>query len=263
MSSINYGVNLIYGGVSSERYGVFMADFNGAVPDSNDEESELITSTNAYKDTWDLHGVAKSNPLSFPITLVKNGGDNNFFNATDEREIKKWLIKKKYDWLQVDQDDLNDTFYYGLFTFSAKNNVARMTGGLTFDFHSNSTHAWSGLKKKHYSTIDGSLNFSFYSNVDFDDYIIYPTIIITPTVNGVISIRNNTTNETVTLTDCVTTEVITLECGNDKIKSSSGRGMIDSWNKRTLGIIEGANSFTLTGNFNMTLEYRLPIRVGG
>jgi hypothetical protein len=78
-----------------------------------------------------------------------------------------------------------------------------------------------------------------------------------------ISIKNNTTNETVTINNCSLNEVVTLSCFSDKIISSTGRNLMSDWNKFTLGIAENINSFTLTGNFKVDFQYRLPIRIGG
>jgi len=130
-------------------------------------------------------------------------------------------------------------------------------------FLADSSHAWSDLKKKTYTTSNGGLTFSLNEVFDYDDYIVYPTLIITPTINGNITISNTTTNETITLSNCITTEVITLDCKTDKIKSSNSRVMLDNWNKQTISIKEGKNNFVITGNFKMETRYRRPIRVCG
>lgn len=105
--------------------------------------------------------------------------------------------------------------------------------------------------------------FQFTNSTDYDDYILYPSIKLTPTIDGTISIFNSTTNETVTINNCVTTETITLDGWSDIIQSSSGRVLIDSWNKKFFSLANGDNNITLTVNFTMIMEYRLPVRVGG
>jgi phage-related protein len=146
--------------------------------------------------------------------------------------------------------------------FNKKENVARGTAGLVFDVICDCGHAWSGLRKKYYTTSNNTLDFTFNSLVDFDNYIIYPTLIITSLGNGNISIKNNTTNELISFTGCSTNEIIILECSTDKCKTSFGNSIVSRWNKQTVGIVENINQFTLTGSFKVEFQYRLPIRVG-
>lgn len=254
-------MRIIFAGQTSDEYGTFKGYIGSIDISSNDEESELITTTNSFKDIWDFHYKRKSAPLQFPITLIKS--DGTYFDASEERAIKKWLVKENREWLQVDQDDLSDISFYCHLINPRKVNVSAMTAGLEFTCVCDCGHAWSELKKMQKTTIDSSLNFSFNSVVDFDNYILYPTLIINPLGNTTVSIKNNTTNETLTITECVSTEIITVQCKEDKLKSSSGRLLLDKWNKQMISICEGSNSISLTGNFSISIQYRLPIRVGG
>lgn len=264
MASINDGYKFIYSNQSSDEYGVRLCDFDSSNIGSNDEETEIITTTNSYKDTWDYHGKVKSAPLKFQITICKYDGNgvSGYFDNNEERAIKKWLIRSKRNLLQIDQIDLSDTYYNCLLTFNSKQNVARGTAGLVFDVICDATTPWSGLYKKSYTTVNNTLTFKLNMILDFDDYLVQPTLIIQPTANGTCTIKNITTNEEVIITDCVTTEIITLNCATDQISSSSNRLMIDSWNKNGISLCEGLNNLTLTGAFKLSLEYRLPIRVG-
>lgn len=254
-------MRILFAGQTSDEYGLFKGYIGSIEASSNDEDSELITTTNSFKDTWDFHYKKKSTPLQFSITLIKS--DGTYFDSNEERAIKKWLVKENRDWLQIDQDDLSDVYFYCHLINPRKVNVGAETCGIEFQVVCDSGHAWSGLKKKPYTTSSGSLTFNFNSIVDFDDYILYPTLIITPNLNGLVKIKNNTTNQTIEISNCVTTEIITLECGTDKIKSSSGRAIVSDWNKNIISIYEGNNNFTMTGNFSMQIQYRLPIRIGG
>lgn len=245
----------------SDEYGVFMCTIGSDNSSSNDEETNIITSKTPFKETWDFHYLEDSAPLQFPITIAKQ--DGTYFDANEERSIKKWMCKKQREWLQIDQEDLSDVFYYCILTNPQKVDVGRRSAGLQFSVNCDCGHAWSGLKTKRYSTVGGTLTFNFNNIVDYDDYILSPTIIITPTVNGTVNITNTTTNESIIITNCVTTETITISCKTDKIKSSSDRIMLNDWNKNTISLREGNNSLVLTGNFQMEMQYRLPVRVGG
>jgi phage-related protein len=258
--TINKTTNLTYGNITSEELGLMICDWESINTDSNDEESELITSTTPFIQNWHLHDVQKSAPLTYSVTFCM--ADGTYIDSDKEREIKKSFLKKKRDWLNFDQDDLYDVFYYCTFLNAKKNNVARMTGGITFNVICDSGHAWSSPKIKSYSC-SGTSSFLFISNTDFNDYELYPLITITPTVNGNISINNTTTGNVVTINNCVTSEVITIDGKGNKIKSSNQRVLLDDWNKKYFSFVDGANNISITGNFNMKLEYRLPKRVGG
>lgn len=254
-------MRILFAGQTSDEFGTFKGYIGSVEGSSNDEESELITTTNSFKDTWDFHYKKKSAPLQFPITLIKSNG--TYFDANEERAIKKWLVKEKREWLQIDQDDLSDIFFYCHLINPRKVDVAGNSAGIQVTCVCDSPFAWSGLKKKTYTTASGTLTFNFNGVFDFDDYILNPTLIIKPTQNGLVKIKNNTTNQTIEIANCVNTETITLECGLDRIQSSSGRAIVSDWNKNIISISEANNQITLTGNFSMLVQYRLPIRVGG
>lgn len=254
------GYNFIYANQSSDEYGIFMCDIGSINASSNDEASELITSTTPFTDRWHFHGLQKSAPLQFKITIAR--ADGKFIDADFEEELKEWLCQDEFGWLQVDQEDMFGKFYFCIMTNVEKNDIARRTGGLTFQITCDSGRAWSDLKRQAY-TSNGSLTFNFYNSAKYKKHVLNPTLIITPTSSGSISIKNNTTDQTVTINNCVANETITLDCDNEMAESSNGRVLVNDWNVEFLGMQKGANNITLTGNFKLTIEYRIPVRVGG
>ena len=254
------GSRIIYANQSSDEFGVFVGHIQTINEDTNDEETNIIQSKNRFKNTWDFHGLEQSAPLKFKMTLIKL--DGTYIDSNDQRMLKKWLCKSNFNWLQVEQDDLNDINYFCIITNPRPVNVGVYTGGLEVDITCNSGIAWSEINKKSY-TSNTTYTFNFNLITDYDDYILSPIATIKPTSDGNISIKNNTTNKTITINNCVTTETIIMDGNKDIIESSNNRVLLDSWNKQFLEIISGSNSITLTGNFTMILEYRLPIRIGG
>jgi hypothetical protein len=139
-------------------------------------------------------------------------------------------------------------------------NVSSYTGAMKVTFQWDAPWAWSDIKKKSY-ICNSTLNLGLNLDIDFDQYLIQPTLQIKALANGIINIKNTTTNETIEFTGCVANEEIILECDSDKIVSSQGN-IISRWNKNTISLKQGINNIVLTGNFSMTMSYRLPIRVG-
>ena len=254
-----YDCDFIYANETSNSHDIFMCQIGDSSTSSNDESSNLITSTTPYIDKWHLHGKVKSAPLQFPITIART--DGKYIDSEKERQLKKWLCKDKYNWLQILQDDMYNIQYNCILVNPQKVNVGSMSAGLRFDVICDSDKAWTRLNSKIYTSTTTS-TFSFNLATDYDNYELYPTLIIKPKASGNISIKNNTTNKTVTINDCISAETIIIDNGNNVIKSDK-RILLDKWNKQYFKLVEGINNVTLTGNFTMEMQYRLPVRVGG
>ena len=261
--TINEGVKFIFDGQYSDQYGVEIASALGSTSRSSSAENRnIITTKNSFSNLFNFHGVTYDSPLQFDIIIYNT--DGTWIDAYKERHLKKWLLKNKRCWLQIEQDDLSDIEYYVVANSIEVIDVGTYSGGMKISFSCDSPWAWSGLKKKTYTTIDGTLTFNFNSVVDFDEYILYPQLTIVSNAIQTIKIKNNTTSETIEISDCTVGEIIYLDCNSDKIKNSNNAVMLDRWiGKQTIGFIEGLNSISLTGDFSMTVQYRLPIRVGG
>ncbi len=256
--TINDGFRFIYANQSSDEFGVFKGAFGNGT-DNIDEATGLITSKTMFQEKWSFHGIEKNEPLKFKLTIAKS--DGTYFDAYEERAIKKWLCKKKRHWLYIDQDDLANIGYYCILLNPQKVSVGLKSAGISFDVICDSNHAWSDLQKQRRLSSDGTFQFIYHS--DFDEEVLTPVFTITPLSDGTIKIKNRTTGKEVSIDHCITTETITMDCENEIMVSSSGRVLIGNWNKRFLQIIEGVNMIELTGDFVLDMEYRLPVRIGG
>lgn len=262
MATINNGSRFIYANQTSDEFNVLgFVTFGSSDETSNDEESNIITSTTPDIDTWHLHEIEKSAPLQFPLTICS--ADGKFIDSENERALKKWLCKKQRYWLQVEQNDLSNIYYNCIIVNPQKVDAGKMSAGIRFQVICDSNHAWSGLITKKYTTTNGALTFNFNNISDYDEFILSPTLIITSNIDQNISIKNNTTNKTITINNCKANEVITLDGSNELSESSIGRILVNDWNVEFLEMRSGLNNITLTGNFTMQIQYRLPIRVGG
>lgn len=261
MATIN-GVRFIFADKVSDEFGVFMVTSLGSTNSTSADESRtLITSKTHYRDTFNLHYVNDDKPLEFERIIVKS--DGTYINAFEERALKKWLLKNRREWFQVHQDDMFDVYYYVVITKAEKIDVGAYNGGMKLYFEADSSHAWGNLNKLNYictNTCDKSIAL----NLDYDDYVLYPQLVIkslSPTPQT-ISIENNTTGETLSIGECSLNEEILIDCKEDQIESSTNRVLIDKWNRHMVSMIDGINNFVLNGNFELEIRYRLPIRVG-
>lgn len=258
--TINEGCYFIFADEHCSTYGVIMASAIGSVTRSGNIENRSIITTKNINNIFNLHGIQYDEPLSFDIIIYNE--DASWIDANEERMLKKWILKNKMNWLEIDQDDISNVRFWCIAKSAELIDIGTYTGGMKITFQADSPHAYSDLKTKNY-TCTSTSSFNLFMDLDFDEYTVLPNIKVTPLTNdSTISIKNNTTNEIVEFYHCLSTEIIFLECQSDKISSSNGRLMIDNWNKSGLSLIQGSNNFTLTGNFQLSLEYRLPIRVG-
>jgi len=244
---------------SSDEFGLWgFVSFDNSSYSTNDEETEIIMSKNSFQDQWNFHGRVYNNPLTFTLTICKS--DGGFIDPFEQRSIKKWLCKNKLSWLQVVQNELENVYFRCIINNPRMISINRMNAGMSFTVTCDAPYPWSGLYSYEYICED-IFNFNLNNIYDFEEYVVYPTVTIEALDNGDISITNNTVNQSITIKDCTNDEKIILD-RKGMISSSKGI-LIDRWNKRFLEVVEGENSITLSGNFNMKLEYRLPIRVGG
>ena len=255
-----YSLDFIYAGHSSEEYGVKLGFIQNIDRASNEEKTEIKTSKNLFQETWNFHGTYPSEPLTFKICVFNE--DGTMIDADKQEDLKNWLIRDEYAWLSIDQIDLYDKQYFCIINNPSFEDVGMQNAGFTFQCTCDSNHAWSPLQNKPY-TSNTTINFDLFNYAKYNKYIILPALTISPTSNGNISIVNNTTNKTVTINNCVSTETIYLDCKTGMIKSTNGRIMLDSWNKNILELKQGKNNITLNGAFTIKFEYRIPVRIGG
>jgi hypothetical protein len=258
--TINDGIRFVYANQMSDEFGVGIASSFGSTSRSgNSENRNMLTSKNNFSNHFNIHGITYDNPVVFDLIIYNL--DNTYIDAEKERMLKKWLLKNNYNWLQIDQDNLGGIEYFCIGQTIDLIDVGTYSGGLRCQFLCDSPWAWSDLKKKIYTTVSNTLSFSLNTSLDFDEYLVSPTLQIKALGNGNIKIQNITTNETIEVLNCITNEQIIIECSSDKV-SSTNTSIINRWNKNTISITEGKNDFLLTGNFAVTISYRLPIRVG-
>lgn len=251
----------MYANENSDKYGIILCSIGSINTESNEEASTVITSKTSLQKKTDFHALQYDDPLRFTITIAKE--DGKLMDSYDERKLKKWLCKPERHWLQVDQEDLYNVWYNCIITNPRKGNIAKKTGGITFNVECDWGGAWTSNYKKSYTTQNNTLKFSFNFSSDFDRYILAPLMKITALSDGDISIANTTSGQTFTLRNCKKNEIIIFDNDNHIFETTELRTLLGDWNKQFFELMEGNNLIELQGNFQLDMEYRLPVRVGG
>lgn len=246
----------------SDSFGVQLASSIGSTtPSVGNESSFIVTTKSPFKETSDLHFIDYNEPLKFQIIVFNP--DGKYIDAKQESQLNRWLCKNNRRWLQFVRENMDDVFYYCIIHNPQRIEAGRYQNcGILYDVECDGRCPWTGLNKKSY-TCNTTLTFPMNLSFDYDQYILYPQLIITALSDTPVSITNNLTNDTVEFGYLFENEVVTLDCKSDKVSSSLNRVLIDTWNRNSLSLIEGCNQISLEGNFKIEFRYRKPVRIGG
>lgn len=208
--------------------------------------------------------------LTLKITFIKEGyGD---FSLDEARKVLAWLTSKDTpSFLDVYDDRYSEAALYsvlGGFTNiqSYKLGSGRVVGFVA-DFESISPFAYSPINTFK-RTITAPTTFKVTCNTD-DAAYVYPRVTVKH--NGTsVEIKNSTTNTTTAIHNSVAGETVTIDGANKLIYSSRtnrifgtdfGTDTIQNqwvW----LPLTDGENTLTVTGNCDLTLEWREVRKIG-
>lgn len=208
--------------------------------------------------------------LTLKITFIKEGyGD---FSLDEARKVLAWLTSKDTpSFLDVYDDRYSEAALYSIlggFTNiqSYKLGSGRVVGFVA-DFESISPFAYSPINTFK-RTITAPTTFKVTCNTD-DTAYVYPRVTVKH--NGTsVEIKNSTTNTTTAIRNSVAGETVTIDGANKLIYSSrtnrifgtdfGTEDIYDQW--VWLPLADGENTITVTGNCDLTLEWREVRKIG-
>ena len=220
-----------------------------------------IKNVSSYKYTEDL--ICK-------VTLIKEGfGD---FSLEEARKVLSWLTSKDTpSFLDVYDDVHSEAALYsvlGAFTSVQSYKLANnRTVGFVAEFTSISPFAYSPINTFK-RTITAPTTFVVSCDND-DTAYVYPCVTVKH--NGTsVEIKNSTTNTITAVRNSVAGETVTIDGANKLIYSSrtnrtfgTNFGTDDIHNQWVwLPLADGENTITVTGNCELTIEWREVRKVG-
>lgn len=251
-------LSFTYNGISCEDMGVVMVTTeSGLYKDYFLPSRKIIEKTIAGRNS-PFYQRVDNEPLSFSLTIyIKEWEKENSI-----RRIARWLFQDYYKPLWFSSNPHN--IYYAI--IEGNSNLMHnglFDGYITFNVRTNSPFSYSPIKNENNPlTVNGSLTKKFYNE---GDKMIRPKLVITKTGgDGNISITNDRTGETFTLTELRNGEVVTVDCANEFMTSSHevyGRYLYDNHNEKWLDWLPDhdgeTTSFTFTGSFivDFTFQY--------
>lgn len=207
------------------------------------------------------------NDFEFNIQLLKN--DDTTFSEHEKRKICAWLTSCKYSseleliYKDCENEEKNKIFYKGHFT-DVTYEIG--SGGVVIIkalFQSDSIYGYLKASEKFSET-----KHSFEIDSDTDDYI-YPVITLLwngddDMINCLIK-NDNAVNSAMNINLYKGIPLI-VDCGCMMIKTDtykfSDLGWTNSGNMNWLKLVNGRNTIITDHECNITLEYKIPMKVG-
>ena len=280
-----FGRYFTYNNASSEDFGIMLGGFSTDVEVPLGLTRDILRgSLNKQRSTPNFMGTSYADVLNFTISVVKDPcsplvPEGEYIFTEDEiDDLASWLTAPNYPTLFHMYDDEPDVYkkydYYAVCS-----DIQPMTNGediigLTATFVTNSPYAWTETKTINYAGESREVT-NIDVNVRTSEYNapIYPIITINPnndaeTIDGriPITIKNNVDNKTITLNlHRLKTIIDCQKCmiyGTNRIFTFDDIGISDVGDIYWFRLYNGANRISISGEAQITIEYREPRKVG-
>lgn len=252
------GLNFVFDNEPSENYGLKIGFIGGSgVKDTYSGIYQTIEETKIKRvDKPVFFGVEKTGKISFEILVFSE----NEIDTYDRQAIDYWLFKNEYKYFQIDQEDYNGMFFRCIMTEAPKTEIGNTPYAKRVIVSCDSPYVYTDEYIYSYvsTSTPSSVNIVNLSNLNA---YAYPEFSITTTTSGDISISNNTTGETFSLTGLQNNEKITVDNERKILSSDTGFRRLSNFNKTWFRLQPDINNVTFTGDFtiDVTIRYRMTI----
>lgn len=254
----------VFDGISCDEYGIMCVTFSSSTMDTiSAQQTNLETEKSIRGNIYHITSQEYSEPLTYTMQVVNR--DFSPISAIQERALKKWLCQRnKYKLFCVLEKRYADIWFYANIN-NPKSIYVADTVGLEFTITTNAPFGFSDIRDKKWIMDGNDFIEDFY--VDNDEEIpIYPDLTIAMVDSGTLTLVNQSVMDvpnTLTIDNCVTGEVITLECGYPFISSSiTTHNVFDDFNKYWPYLIDGYNRITVNKPCTLEFKYREYRKVG-
>lgn len=254
----------VFDGIPCNEYGVMCVSFSSpGMSTISAQESELETEKSIRGDIFHITSQEYTNPLSYTMQIVNK--DFSPISAIQERALKKWLCQRgKYKLFCVLEKRYADIWFYANIN-NPKSIYICDTVGLEFTVTTNAPFGFSDIRDKEWIMEGNDAIEDLYVDND-EEFPIYPNLIITMNNSGNLTLINETLTgvpNTLTLDNCVSGEVITLECEYPHISSSiTNHKVFDDFNKFWPYLVDGYNRISVNIPCTIKIQYREYRKVG-
>lgn len=258
----------VFNGYSSDMFNIICVSFNENNSDdySAGAQTEFITEGNYDGSKWYSTSNKYNESLSYTIQIIKNPCIGEYLTKDETRAILKWLVSPSdYKPFKIDDD-----FFYGenfrvKFTNPKYKVVGNLVRGLELMLNFDRPFSLSDdIVIKH--LINNTGNIILYNNSDESEKSLYPKCVTINVIKDGTIILHNQRDDVHVFTefkDCVSGEVIQLNCEERRIRSTnSSIPIMERFNKNWVRLLEGKNLITITGSCEIIFTYNEIRRVG-
>ena len=254
----------VFDGISCDEYGITCVTFSSSTMNTiSAQQTDLKTEKSVKGDIYHITSQEYSAPLSYTMQIVNR--DFSPVSPIQERALKKWLCQRgKYKLFCVLDKRYADVWFYANIN-NPKSIYVADTVGLEFTITTNAPFAFSDLRDKKWIMNKNDIIEDFYVDND-EDLPLYPNITITMSEPGTLTLINESITEaenTFTIDNCTSGEILTIESGYPYISSSiTTHRVFDDFNKFWPYLIDGYNRITVNKACILEFQYREYRKVG-
>ena len=236
--------DVIFDNISSSIHDLMIVNFEGEESKENKVAEHEYNTYKLKSGDIKILSVEKKGTREFNITLAR------------KTPIELYEIDKIYKWLMPEDIKfrklyINDPLYQGYYYDCKISNIVEVPiGGYSYAIKCTvlcqSQYAYSSIKKQIYNSPTLPLTFTIINDSSKRLTPIFK--FKCSTANGNINLKNNSTNETMTLTGMNLNETITIDYSECQIHSDKNALVLSKFNKKFLNFKQGVNSLTLSGD---------------
>lgn len=199
-------------------FGFMIADFDNSLDDSAScGNVELITTRPPMSANNIVHGISYGDPIKLDFQIVKFDFANCICSETpvtneEQENLMRWLIKRNYNYIYFD-DNIHLCFNVHMNVTPKK--VGGVIRGFQITATNDSVYSYSEEKDEFLVVGDNA----FIDNSSVIGYT-YPVFRITTGTKGDVIIKHQEDDRTMTIKNCLSGEILTIDCEHGIIQSS-------------------------------------------
>lgn len=255
--------NFTYNGIPVDSFGnLVMCTFDNETERQTQIKEIIQGETSPYRDIPNYYSDKYSSPLSSSVSIIHCDGKP--FSPQEARKIRSWLLSPmSYRELQIQSDEYNSIIFYAKFTESKEMRYTGNIDSLVFNLQCNASYGLTPNINYDFSSTDKT-NIVIDNTSDDYERCVYPTIKLTPSSTGIISIYNELYPDEVMELNVLAGNTITIDCQNCIISDLIGDFNFDDdflqmgW----LKLNYGKNNIIITGDCFGTISCQYIRMVG-
>lgn len=264
-----FGDDMVIGDFRLSEYGLILASFE----DMSDVEEELgmnyetteeYISNNPIPVFIDAKYSDKLRPIA---TIIKNpcSLQEKYFTEHDCRCILRELTGYYgYKTMQIYSNSMDEVLYFNVRINNVKyKKISGKIVGIILEMECDSHFAWS--KEFNYTfNVTADTILSFYNISDDLNNYLKPTIKITTSsdISELKIINQNDNNWETIIKNLSNNEVITMDCKNEILESSTNRNVLNDFNMHFIRFVAGVNNLQVNNDVTIDISFRYPRKVG-